>query len=68
MQPFLYVPSIFKNSEQADGQLKAIGASNEYLHTLNSAIVELTAKFDTFLNVLPIQPYLHTFYTALYTY
>lgn len=43
------VEKVSKNSEQADGQIKAIGASNEYLHVLNSSIIELSAKMDTFL-------------------
>lgn len=43
------IEKVSKNSEQADGQIKAIGASNEYLHALNSSIIELSAKMDTFL-------------------
>lgn len=38
-----------KQAEQADGQLKATGATNEYLHILNSNMTALITKFDSFL-------------------
>lgn len=43
------VEKISKKSEEADGQLKAIGTTNEYLYAINSLLVGLSAKMDSFI-------------------
>lgn len=40
---------IAKSSQQADGALKAAGATNEYLHVLNDGMNALISRFDSFL-------------------